>query len=382
MKSDREIVVNSGRRKEPGGGTLANLDPVAHGRVQLLSYAGEPWQGACIAVDELLRLSRLTTDWDWKKTAIISRNWQRLEAVRNYAEKLGVPVEMANERLPSIWRLREVQQLVTMCREDERQVLSADDLAEFLDLLPPNRWTRLIERGVEALRRETGASRMAVPDLVEWIAEWSHDARGEQQGLLLLTAHRAKGLEFNDVVILDGDWHITSRNEDRDAPRRLFYVAMTRARRSLSIVTQGVHPFVISETEAILTRTVPHQPTQDPLEARSYQPPDMALVDLSFAGRLKSHNPALGGIGQCQVGDRISLERGDKTWMIKDATGRTVGRMSRSFAPPARCEISHAEVGAVVRWRRSDNAEEYREAIVRDEWETILPDIIYARTNA
>ncbi|RYH00376.1 MAG: RecQ family ATP-dependent DNA helicase [Alphaproteobacteria bacterium] len=382
MKSDREIVVNSGRRKEPGGGTLANLDPVAHGRVQLLSYAGEPWQGACIAVDELLRLSRLTPDWDWKKTAIISRNWQRLEAVRSYAEKLGVPVEMANERLPSIWRLREVQRLVTMCREDERQVLSADDLAAFLDRLPSNRWTRLIGRGVEALRRENGTSRMAVPDLVEWIAEWCHDARGEQQGLLLLTAHRAKGLEFNDVVILDGDWHSTSRNEDRDAPRRLFYVAMTRARRSLSIVTQGVHPFVIGETEAILTRTVPHDPTQGPLEARSYQPPDMALVDLSFAGRLMPHNPALGGIGQCQVGDRINLERGDKAWMIKDPTGRIIGRMRRSFAPPAGCEIVHAEVGAVVRWRRSDNAEEYRDAIVRDEWETVLPEIIYARTDA
>lgn len=44
------------------------------------------------------------------------------------------------------------------------------------------------------------------PDIVEWFAEWSGDTRGNQRGLLLLTAHRAKGLEFNNVVILDGGW--------------------------------------------------------------------------------------------------------------------------------------------------------------------------------
>lgn len=183
-------------------------------------------------------------------------------------------------------------------------------------------------------------------------------------------------------MILDGDWQSTSRNEDRDAPRRLFYVAMTRARRSLSIVTQGAHPFVAGETDAILERTAQTDPTQGPLDERSYLPPDMALVDLSFAGRLKSYNPALAAIAQCQVGDRVSLERSKKAWMIKDAAGRVIGRMSRSFAPPAGCELVHAEVGAVVRWRRSDNAEEYQEAILRDEWETVLPDITYVRSGA
>lgn len=382
MKTDRDILINSSRRKQPTGGALARLDPVAHGRVQLLSYLGDPCRGAYAAVDELVRLSRLTPEWDWKKTAIISRNWKRLVAVRSYAEKLGIPVEMANERLPSIWRLREVQRLVTMCRQDERQVLSADDLAALLARLPSNRWTRLIEKGVEALRRENGSSRMAVPDLVEWIAEWSRDTRSEQQGLLLLTAHRAKGLEFDDVVILDGDWQSTSRGEDQDAPRRLFYVAMTRARRSLSIVTQGAHPFVVGQSDAILVRAIQSDPTQGPLEERIYQPPDMALVDLSFAGRLKSHNLAHRGIAECRVGDRISLVRGEKAWMIKDASGRIIGRMSRSYVPPAGCEIARAEIGAVVSWCRLDNAEEFRESIVRDEWETVLPDIIYGRSDS
>ena len=87
--------------------------------------------------------------------------------------------------------------------------------------------------------------------------------------------------------------------------------------------------------------------------------------------------------GQKDVSPDLSTATGTGLfWMIKDAAGQIIGRMSRSFAPPARYEIAHGEVGAVVRWRRSDNAEEYREAILRDEWETVLPDITYVRSGA
>ncbi|MCO8146562.1 hypothetical protein NHN26_15185 [Rhodovulum tesquicola] len=64
--------------------------------------------------------------------------------------------------------------------------------------------------------RET--DRKAVP---EWLAEWGRDIRKRRAGTLLLSAHRAKGLEFEDVVVLDGAWDMRSAGEDRDAARRL-----------------------------------------------------------------------------------------------------------------------------------------------------------------
>jgi len=54
----------------------------------------------------------------------------------------------------------------------------------------------------------------------EWLAEWGREIRKRQTGLLLLSAHRAKGLEFDDVVVLDGGWERRSAGEDRDAARR------------------------------------------------------------------------------------------------------------------------------------------------------------------
>jgi DNA helicase-2/ATP-dependent DNA helicase PcrA len=74
---------------------------------------------------------------------------------------------------------------------------------------------------------------------------------GESAGIRLLTAHRAKGLEFDHVFIIgarDGHWgnrhrptyfSVPSRGEvigDKlDDERRLFYVALTRAREAVYI---------------------------------------------------------------------------------------------------------------------------------------------------
>lgn len=46
---------------------------------------------AAAAIDELSRLSRLDPEWNWSRTAVISRTWHALNAVRAYAEAQGRP---------------------------------------------------------------------------------------------------------------------------------------------------------------------------------------------------------------------------------------------------------------------------------------------------
>ena len=90
---------------------------------------------------------------------------------------------------------------------------------------------------------ETGGGDAPVDHMVEWLAEWGREIRRRQHGLLLLTGHRAKGLEFDHVVVLDGGWDRVGCNQDADAPRRLYYVAMTRARQTLALARfDGPHP--------------------------------------------------------------------------------------------------------------------------------------------
>ena len=46
------------------------------------------------------------------------------------------------------------------------------------------------------------------------------------------------------MVVLDGDWARVGRGEDADPPRRLYYVAMTRAMQTLTLMRHpGPRPF-------------------------------------------------------------------------------------------------------------------------------------------
>jgi ATP-dependent DNA helicase RecQ len=377
MKTEHHITINQKREKDPPGGAAASFDPVAAGRVELLHCPPGDAAQAVAAVDELVRLSRLDPEWSWSRAAIISRDWRRLGPVRAYAEAQGIPVEMANESLPNIWRLREMQTFVTELRRDPVRLLSISDLLTLLNGQTRNRWTDLIAEGIAALAREIANKAMPVPDLVEWFAEWSRDTRGEQRGLLLLTAHRAKGLEFEYVVILDGGWKQPSHGEDVDAPRRLFYVAMTRARRSLAVMAVGPHPFLISQQEAVLERKVVPDPAGLTGGAPHYVTPDLKLVDLSWAGRLNEDHPALAAIETARVGDPVTLVADGTVWTILNAKGQKLGRMARAFAAPEGLDFLRCEIGAIVRWRKSDNKEEFWSKIQRDEWEAILPELVF-----
>jgi len=382
MKAGHPITVDKMRSLDPGGGVMAGYDPVGQGRVQFLDVAGDDTAQAVAAVDELVRIARLDPGFSWARCAIISRDWRRLGPVRAYAEKLGLPVEMANEKLPNIWRLREMQRLVAGLRQRPAMMLGIQDMLDVLNKQRPNRWVDLIAEGIADLARELGNKTIPVPDVLEWLAEWAQDIRSAQRGLLLLTAHRAKGLEFDHVVILNGGWQVLSKGEDGEAPRRLFYVAMTRARRSLAVVTQGAHAFVAADSDCEMLRKIEVPARRDLPEPDQYQLPDMAAVDLSYAGRLPEANPTLAAIAEAKVDDPVVLTQREGKWLILDVKGRVLGRMAGNWAPPEGTSMVSGKIGAVVRWRKSDSDSQYQTYIKREDWETILPEFVFRKTGA
>lgn len=377
MKAGHAIVVDKMRSLDPGGGVMAGYDPVGQGRVQFLDIAADDVAQAMAAVDELVRISRLDPDFSWARCAIISRDWRRLGPVRAYAEKLGLPVEMANEKLPSIWRLREMQNLVAGLRKRMSAMLTIQEILNVLNEQPSNRWVDLIAEGVADLARELGKKTIPVPDTIEWLAEWAQEIRGVQRGLLLLTAHRSKGLEFDHVLILNGGWKALSQGEDGEAPRRLFYVAMTRARRGLAVVTSGAHDFVLADSDSEVLRKVEMPQRLDLPDPDQYQLPDLTSVDLSYAGRLPKTSPTHSAIGAAMVDDPVTLELKEGKWIIFDRERRQLGRMAGSWAPPAETVLVSGKVGAIVRWRKSDSDERYQTYIKHEEWETVLPELVF-----
>ncbi len=377
MKIGHDITVDRARLKEAPGGIMASLDPVVHGRVQILGCPSGDKAQAMAALDELIRLSHLIPDWTWSRVAIISRDWRKLTPVRDFAEALGIPVEIANEQLPGLWRMREMQMFIETLRADHSRMVSLSDLAAILNSIPSSRWTDRIGEGLGLLAREIDGRSLPAADIVEWFAEWAREAWGAQRGLKLLTAHRAKGLEFDDVVILDGGWERPSRNEDQDAPRRLFYVAMTRARRNLIVMSNDNHEYLPTQSPAVITRHVTPDLASLPGPRRYFQSAEARMVDLSFAGRQGQSHPALSAIAEARIGDPITLIREHDRWHLKDLSGRSLGRMSKSFAPPSNTSFVRGEVAAILRWRKEYADEAFHYTIRRDNWEIVIPEMVF-----
>ena len=379
MKAGHDITVNAARKSEPVGGVMERLDNVGRGRVQVLKEAGDDLTQAVLAIEELERLSQLVPDWDWAKAAVIAREWKYLQPVRSYCEARGIPVQSANADLPNFWRLRETQALVTWLKTRERAALRVSDLAQWMEAQSDGGWWSTLRDGVGEFVREIGDRETDRKDVLEWLAEWGRDIAKRQTGLLLLSAHRSKGLEFDDVVVLDGAWEKRSTGEDRDAARRLYYVAMTRARRSLALMTLGSRHAILDRVDdaAFLIRGRRHG-TIDVSACRNvYRKLDPSEVDLSFAGRLHDGHAALQALTQLKTGDPLVLHQHGDHWMVTDRNGIPVCRLARKFSPPPGAVFVHGSVYAITTRVREDSAEEYQAHLKRNTWSVVLPELVF-----
>ncbi len=384
MKSDHPIHIDRARTKQPPGGVWEEVDPLSRGRVQILSIRRDPLSQAQAAIAELQRLSALAPKWDWSGCAVIARKWQYLEPVRACCEVHGIPVQMGNEEIPGFWRLRETQALLAWLRQREIDLVDRTILSAWLDAQGPNPWIELLREAIDEYALETGGTETPLDHFVEWLAEWGRDVRRRQRGLLLLTAHRAKGLEFDHVIVLDGGWKSTNRGEDADAPRRLYYVAMTRARQTLALTCfERPHSLqaMLRDHPSTLRRLPVALPPPAPEMTTRYQRLSLRAVDLSFAGRQPANHPMQRAITALLPGDPLRVRTTRQLWLLLDRAGNVVGRLARGYTPPDAMRLQSATVLAVVTRSRADSEPQYQDTLQREKWEVVVPELVFQRAG-
>ncbi|MDR0786297.1 MAG: RecQ family ATP-dependent DNA helicase [Gemmatimonadota bacterium] len=384
MKAEekQEIRINTGRVKSPPGGDWAQIDSVTQGRVQILPAGNDNQQQAMAVHTELRRLIALGLDP--ARTAVIARQWKYLEPVRAALEAAGVPVAMANEEAPPLWRLRETRELMAFLEQrsatSRPHLLKAEDLKNWITTRGTDGWWPALDEAITAFAEDTHGEEVTLEYFRDWLTEWGWATRRLQTGVLLLTAHRAKGLEFDHVFVLDGEWRV-SREEDPDAPRRLYYVAMTRARSTLTLARmERGNPFLdeVQKGHPALLHRSPFQwmPAPGPLEYR-YRTPSLKEVHLGFAGRQDANHPVHRAIAGLRAGDRLRYVDDGMGVRLENAAGIMVGRLAKRFVPPVGLECVEARVSAVIGWRKRDSSE--FEAQCRcDSWEVVLPELVFA----
>ena len=380
MKADNEIKIDKGRARDTAGGLWAGRDPVSRGRVQILPCGRDAISQAQAAMAELQRLESLSSDWNWSACAVIAGEWAYLEPLRSICELEGIPVQMANEDLPSVWRLRETQALLGWLHKRDSGLIGNADLHNWLSRQQHSPWIELLQEAIEEHEVEAGTGEVPVDTFREWLAEWGREVRRRQRGLLLSTAHRAKGLEFDHVIVLDGGWDRVGRDEDPDAPRRLYYVAMTRARRTLALGRLGErNPMqeALRDNSAVVWREPAALPPPAPEFARRYRPLNPKDVFLDFAGRKPRGDRVHRAIAALSPNDPLQIRHQSGRWELVSRAGVVVGRLSRSFEPPQGTACTGASVLAVVSRTREHSDPQFQTQLQCDTWEVVVPELIF-----
>jgi ATP-dependent DNA helicase RecQ len=392
MKIRQVLRVDHARRDAPDGGDFAGLDNLTQGRVHVLETPAQVAGEAEAALAELIRLNRLKHSGQtgfWGQFAVIARHWQALEPMAALCRQKGIPARLIRDgALLDLYGTREGHGLLAQLQGTRKThvLLKWGTLSRWFR----RRYRRTVDEPIEQPYRallarfilgcEAAApgSPHVVGELIESLYEFragdSPGASGSRHApLLLLTAHRAKGLEFDHVVILDaGGWLAAN-----DSERRLYYVAMTRARKTLTLCArQGCrHPFVMDcEDLCLKSRPITNSEVQPPDERVWLADP--AQVVLSWPGYYAPQSPIHRAAAELDYGSPLTLRArsdGKPGWELADLNGVTVARMARAFTPPEG-EIVEVRVSAILARQKKPGDPE---ALRCSRWEVVLPEIRY-----
>ena len=259
-------------------------------------------------------------------------------------------------------------------------IVGGTDLDGWLDTQTPGYWNDLLRQAVDEYALETGSVETPVVRFIEWLAEWGRQIRRRQRGLLLLTAHSAKGLEFDHVTVLDGDWNQTGSDNDADEERRLYYVAMTRAKKTLTLArleeSNQLQNALLGNTSVMLRERIALSNAFAELRNR-FNRLSLGDVYLGFAGSQGARHPLHRSISALSHGDPLGTRVVNGRWELLDRSGTVVGQLAKKFRSPPGMRCVSATVFAIVAWNRDASEPRYRDKIMCDEWEVVVPELVF-----
>ncbi len=377
MKREHPIRVDAARRRGPSGE-----------RVAVLRVKGAGGQAVAVA-GRLRELVRLDPGLAWQDCAVLGRTHDVLASVRSVLEAEEIPLSWTPESPPPrLVRVREIARFFDTMTAERNMTCRASQLAERLQemrgLDAENPWWTLLEEILEEWHEETGDAEVGSASTVEFLSEALAERRREPafgEGVRLLTVHAAKGLEFRHVFVADGGWNV---DEDVEEGRRLYYVAMTRARQTLCLFERAdaSNPHVGLVTGKHAERREPRlsAPSED-LLARRYDVLSLGDVFLDFAGQRAPSDPihrrlaALGpgsvlgpvGIGAARI--RLCNQAGEIVAALSAEAVRTWGERLPG--------IEAIRVLAMVERRAEDSTGDFREQLSCERWEVPWVEVVW-----
>lgn len=356
-------------------------DSPSKGQVQILEVADEAAQ-ALVVLDELSRL-QTRHPFDWSACAVLAHNHDELAPLRTLCEQRDIPTRWTltcNGALP-LTRLRETCRLLDWLRDHKGALVRAEEVTA---QLPPvdrrNPWHRLLADLLALWRGETENTEQPAAAVSDYIYTTLAEERREQRigtGLLLSTVHGAKGMEYDHVIILGGNWSPGAAKIEEE--RRLYYVGMTRARKTLTLLRRRDTRHRIVEDLALPARTItPDGTVAGNILARRYTVLGMQDIFLDYAGRMAAAHPIHKTLAQLQVDDRLELTGNLE---LRVPRGISVARLSQTAAAEWGEHLPQIETIRVValssRLREQVDKDEFKKSLQCDRWEIPIVEMIW-----
>lgn len=276
--------------------------------------------------------------------------------------------------MPNLTRVREIYEWLEMLKSKKGKLWTG---AKLFKKMRQHFGVAFLEtsigRIVDLIGREFFGEAGDTEILCEDIVDFFYDALFEQKrrgfsgsGVILSTAHKVKGLEFDNVILLDGSWSEGSRSIDEfEEARRLYYVAITRARKSLTLLklNTSTNRF-IAEIPASITcsREVQPQICDSRLLDYRYEVIDLGDVYISYAAYFKPFNQNACALKRTQMNDAVNLTSkasadGTQNIFISNKYNVELARLSKQGVAkwmPRLSHVSQARVSCLHTRHRDD----------------------------
>lgn len=154
---------------------------------------------------------------------------------------------------------------------------------------------------------------------------------------------------------------------------------MTRAKKTLTLARFNMgHTLLdpLPESPELLRRPPIALSPPAPALARRYQRLTLKEVNIGFAGRARSHRVHR-AIAALTAGDAITCRQNEERWLLLDGNGEAVGQLAQAFRPPRGLHCTEARVAAIIIRRKEDDDSQYRDSILCDRWEVVVPELIF-----
>ena len=230
-----------------------------------------------------------------------------------------------------------------------------------------------IRAAVEEFADSAATPRLPAAEVLDALYEAANDSRrsGHASALKLMTAHGAKGLEYRHVIVMDcADWRWNGEDE-----RRLLYVAMTRAKETLTLMRAegGRNPYFVDlgTVEGVIDTLPNRRPEHRPDINLRYVTLGPADIDIGFAGRHAPGDPLHQRIARLSAGDPVSVSGR----LVKTSEGLSVARLASKTDLGTDEPVKGSVSGILVR-TREHTPTEYQPALKADRWETVLVELV------